>query len=166
MSLEVRLGQRQEQRLALLPQMLQSIEVLQMATTDLLQFLELEAERNETLELLEAPGPDPDLPEPTHSEREDDAETWRPRTAEDGDGKRAFLESVADGAESLVDFVREQLAFRGVPDDLASTVVRLCEHLDDRGLLPFSLGELAAEFDLPLFSASFSSGNKFAVVFQ
>jgi len=150
MSLEVRLGQRQEQRLALLPQMLQSIEVLQMATTDLLQFLELEAERNETLELREAQPPDPEMPEPAKLAREDDGESWRPRTAEDGDGKRAFLESIADSAESLVDFVREQLAFREVPDDLASTVVRLCEHLDDRGLLPFSLGELASEFDLPL----------------
>ncbi|MCB9887630.1 MAG: hypothetical protein H6838_19215 [Planctomycetes bacterium] len=51
MSLEVRLGQRQEQRLALLPQMLQSIEVLQLATEDLLQYVEAEVQQNEALEL-------------------------------------------------------------------------------------------------------------------
>lgn len=148
MSLEVRLGQRQEQRLALLPQMLQSIEVLQMATADLLQFLELEVERNETLELFEAERPDPELPDDRRAERDEDS--WRPARAEEGDGKRAFLENVADHAESLVGFVRQQLAFREVPGELADTVVRLCEHLDDRGLLPFSLAELALDFELPV----------------
>ena len=83
MSLEVRLGQRQEQRLALLPQMLQSIEVLQMATTDLLQFLELEAERNETLELCDRE--QPELPDVAQQERtsgpDDDNETGGRRAA-------------------------------------------------------------------------------------
>ncbi|MCA8949167.1 MAG: RNA polymerase factor sigma-54 [Planctomycetes bacterium] len=141
MSLDVRLGQRQEQRLALLPQMLQSIEVLQLATTDLLHFLEQEAERNETLELRAA------------ARESADADSWRPAAragGDDGDGKRAFLENVPDDAGTLVDHVREQLAFREVPDELADVVVRLCGELDDRGLLPFSLPDLAAEFGLPL----------------
>ena len=46
--------------------------------------------------------------------------------------------------------MRQQLAFRAVPTELADVVVRLVENLDERGLLPFSLVELAAEFDLPL----------------
>src|SRR5689334_16439696 len=68
MSLDVRLGQRQEQRLALLPQMLQSIEVLQLAAVDLVQFLEQELQQNETLELREEPGDAPDAPEPKQRE--------------------------------------------------------------------------------------------------
>ena len=36
--------------MALLPHMLQSIEVLQLATTDLLAFLDQELQQNETLE--------------------------------------------------------------------------------------------------------------------
>jgi RNA polymerase sigma-54 factor len=152
MSLEVRLGQRQEQRLALLPQMLQSIEVLQLATEDLLTFLEQEVQQNETLELRPAPAPDPELPVPPVVEREDSGwEEWRRPSSDDGeDGKSAFLANVPAGADSLLDFVRQQLAFRGVPALLADATARLCEHLDDRGLLPFAIADLAAELDLPV----------------
>lgn len=147
MSLDIRLGQRQEQRLALLPQMLQSIEVLQMATTDLLQFLELEAERNETLELTRAASAQPT----TATERRDrDEDCWRPRGDAEAGDKQGFLESIAAAADSLVDFVRQQLAFREVGGDLGEAVIRLCENLDERGLLPFDLADLAAEFDVSL----------------
>lgn len=152
MSLEQSLGLRQEQRLALLPQMLQSIEVLQMATADLLQFLQLEAERNETLEL-RAEGVEqalPNPPEPRSSDLDHDGDSTTYAGGDDGeDRKRAFLESVADARGSLVDHVREQLAYREVGSELADAVVRLAENLDDRGLLPFALADLAAEFGLP-----------------
>lgn len=152
MSLETRLGQRQEQRLALLPQMLQSIEVLQLATQDLLEFLELEVQQNETLELRPAAPPDPELPMAPTAEREDSGwEEWRRGPSGDGeDGKTAFLANISAGTDSLVEFVRQQLAFREVPALLADAVVQLCEHLDDRGILPFSLEQLAAELEVPL----------------
>lgn len=152
MSFEQSLGLRQEQRLALLPQMLQSIEVLQMATADLLQFLQLEAERNETLDL-RAESPEPALPQPSEQRSTDldpDAGGVSHGSADDGeDRKRAFLENVAADRCTLVDHVREQLAYREVPPALADVVVRLTENLDDRGLLPFPLAELAREFDVP-----------------
>lgn len=153
MSLEARLGQRQEQRLALLPQMLQSIEVLQLATEDLLTFLEQEAQQNETLELRPPPVAEPEAPPPPPTaEREDSGwEEWRRGPADDGeDGKSAFLANVPAHADSLLDHVRAQLAFRGVPSLLSDVVGKLVEHLDDRGLLPFPLPDLAAELDLPL----------------
>lgn len=151
MSLEVRLGQRQEQRLALLPQMLQSIEVLQLATEDLLTFLELEVQQNETLELRPAPAPEHELPPVPPVDREDSGwEEWRRPSSDDGeDGKTAFLANVPANADSLLDFVRQQLAFRGVPALLADATATLCEHLDDRGLLPFPIADLATELDLP-----------------
>src|SRR5262245_17557323 len=151
MSLDIRLGQRQEQRAALLPQMLQSIEVLQLATEDLMQFLEQEVEANETLELRPAPPPEPELEKGPAVEREDSGwEEWRRGPAGDGeDRKQAFLENVPASTTTLVDFVGQQLAFRSVPPVLASAVLALAAHLDDRGLLPFSIEAIAAEVDLP-----------------
>ncbi|MHC4854078.1 MAG: RNA polymerase factor sigma-54, partial [Planctomycetota bacterium] len=55
MELRVQAEQRQEQRLALLPKMLQSIEVLQMTTVDLLLRIQTEVEQNEVLEVLGEP---------------------------------------------------------------------------------------------------------------
>jgi RNA polymerase sigma-54 factor len=153
MSLDLRLGQRQEQRLALLPQMLQSIEVLQLATTDLLQFLDQELQQNETLEAMPARTEEPDAaPPPPLAEREDSGwDEWRrPAAGGDEDSKIAFLANVPARAESLVEFVRQQLAFRQVPALLADAVVTLTEHLDSRGLLPFCIDELAEQLDAPI----------------
>jgi RNA polymerase sigma-54 factor len=152
-SLELRLGQRQEQRLALLPQMLQSIEVLQLATADLLQLLDRELQQNETLECKPAPERDPEPPAPAKvAEREDTGwEEWRRGPAGDGeDGKSAFLANVPARAATLAAFVREQLAFRGADRELADAVMLLVDHLDERGLLPFGLDELAEQLDAPL----------------
>lgn len=152
MSLEVRLGQRQEQRLALLPQMLQSIEVLQLATTDLLQFLEAELQQNETLELVPPSEKEPaPPPEPRVAEREESGwEEWRRDAAGGEDQKLGFLANVPARPETLLEVVRQQLAFRGVPSLLADAVVQLAMQLDDRGLLPFRLEQLAAELEVPL----------------
>jgi len=152
MSLEVRLGQRQEQRLALLPQMLQSIEVLQLATEDLLQFLEQEAQQNEALELRTSESQEiPTEPPALAADREDSGwDEWR-RPASDGDDhKLDFLNNVPAAADSLVEFVRQQLAFRGVPSLLADAVVQLAQRLDERGLLPFAIADIAAELDVPV----------------
>ena len=51
MRIDVSLGQRQEQRLMLLPQMLQAIEILQLSTMDLVAMVERELADNETLEI-------------------------------------------------------------------------------------------------------------------
>lgn len=153
MSLDLRLGQRQEQRLALLPQMLQSIEVLQLATADLVQFLDQELQQNETLEC--TPVPEREVAEPPPlpvAQREETGwEEWRREPANEGeDRKVAFLANVPARADSLVAHVREQLAFRGVNAMLADAVTTLAEHLDERGLLPIALDTLATQIEVPL----------------
>lgn len=154
MSLELRQNLRQEQRLALLPQMLQSIEVLQLATADLLQLVDRELQQNETLEAKDVPGAEPAPPPPSPAaEREDSGwQEWRrgPGGDDGEDSKSAFLANLPARADSLLEFVRQQLAFRAVPEALADVVLRLCEHLDERGLLPFALTQLAAELELPV----------------
>jgi RNA polymerase sigma-54 factor len=153
MSLEVRLGQRQEQRLALLPQMLQSIEVLQLATEDLLAYVENELQTNETLEIRSLPK-DPELPvakEPVELPDSGWEGEWRRPTADDGeDGKFAWLNNLPAGGATLVDVVREQLSFRDLPALLRDAVVALAERLDERGLLPFALADVAAELEVPV----------------
>ena len=149
MSLDINLGQRQEQRMTLLPQMLQSIEVLQLATTDLVTFVEAELQQNETLELeqreVEAPASaeesSAELDEPTYDE-------FRRAPGDSEDRKLGFLNSVPARAVSLDVYVREQLAFRQVPAVLAETVLLLVQRVDERGLLPALDEELAAELEL------------------
>ncbi|GAB4148276.1 MAG: RNA polymerase factor sigma-54 [Planctomycetota bacterium] len=144
MELDTRLQQRMDQGLALLPQMLQSIEVLQMATVDLLARIDQELQVNETLEarereveVLEPPSPRGPTPDP------DDA--WEPRgRAGDEDPKLAFLANLPAEPNPLVEHVRQQLLFRNLPEDLSRAVVVLAEHLDERGLLSLPLEQIAS----------------------
>lgn len=150
MSLQVRMSQRQEQRMALLPQMLQSIEILQLATAELLTRIDEELQQNETLEAAPVAEVLPDATPLPRQEWEDSG--WQepvargPAGDDDGeDGKRAFLENQSGGeTESLVDFVRMQVAWEGLPKHLAAAVILLAENLDDRGLLVVPVAEVAA----------------------
>ncbi|MHC4816004.1 MAG: hypothetical protein ACYTFN_23310, partial [Planctomycetota bacterium] len=94
MELRVQAEQRQEQRLALLPKMLQSIEVLQMTTVDLLLRIQTEVDQNEVLEVLSEPA-ELELPDDTGSEDEESMEAQRPasRRGEEDDRKQRFLNS-------------------------------------------------------------------------
>ncbi len=149
MSLDLKLGQRQEQRLALLPQMLQSIEILQLATSDLVTYLNVELQQNETLELLRSEVDAPEAPEMPTAEREDSGWEELQRASDGGEDKKmGFLANVPARSGSLLDFIREQLAFRNVPGLIADVVVLLAERLDERGLLATSTEELASELDL------------------
>ena len=132
--------------MALLPQMLQSIEVLQLATADLVAFVDAELQQNETLEVERREVEAPEQQEATSVERDEPSyEEFRRASADGEDKKLGFLNSVPDRKVSAVDQVREQLAFREVPPLLAEVVVLLTERLDERGLLPQSDAELAEE---------------------
>ena len=149
MSLDLNLGQRQEQRMALLPQMLQSIEVLQLATADLVAFVDAELQQNETLEVEQREVEAPEPQERSAAEREEPSFEELRRAPSDGEDKKlGFLNSVADSSVRAVDRVREQLVFRGAPPLLIEVVELLVERLDERGLLPQTDAELALELGL------------------
>jgi RNA polymerase sigma-54 factor len=133
MRLDLRTTQRQEQRM--LPQMLQSIEVLQLATADLLDLVAQEVAGNEVLEIL--PTKDDGVPA-TSANGEGES-----GVAEDGDRKRAFLESQPAPVDSLVEHIREQLLFRELPNEVIEAVLTVTALLDSRGLLPVPPAELA-----------------------
>ncbi|MCA8958246.1 MAG: RNA polymerase factor sigma-54 [Planctomycetes bacterium] len=125
-----------EQGLALLPSMLQSIEVLQLTAADLLGLIDRELQHNETL--VAAP---PAATEPG----------GRVTAVRDGpDGKRGFLESVAAPQPSLFEHLIEQLGWLDLSPEVVAGVRTLAERLDPRGLLVESDAELGAVVDAEL----------------
>lgn len=120
--MEARVELRSEQRLALLPEMLQSLQILQLAAQDLEAFVVAEFERNEALEL-----------------RRPAAER---REARGGEFSAVDLAPAPE--PDLQVFLRAQLAWLECPADLTETVLAVAEHLDERGLLTSGESELAA----------------------
>ncbi len=103
-----------EQGLALLPKMLQSIEVLQLTTAELLAKIDQELERNETL-VAETVAPEPELASEPGGDGEDVPEWGRlaPASASDAaDRKQAFLQNLPDRSPNLIEqfFTSRRLA--------------------------------------------------------
>ncbi len=147
---------RPEQRLALVPKMLQSIEILELATVDLLALIDRELEQNETLiaepaERMEGLA----QKEVESSSNSDDSTSWESgglgwgsaARPSDEDGKQAFLNNVAGGQQSLLDYVQGQLGWLDLPAHLVDGVAFLAERLDGRGLLTETDAELLESLD-------------------
>lgn len=154
MELRATTNQRMEQRL--LPQMLQSIEILQLATADLLQLVSQQMETNEALEL--APVAETaELSAQILDATSRAAEEWEVpavrQTNDEVDGRRALLESQPAPVDELTSVVRLQASLRGLPQELCDAVGAIADHLDERGLLPMSLADVAASAALPLATA-------------
>lgn len=152
MRLTHELTQRTEQRLLMLPKMLQSIEILQLPTADLRGLVEQALGENEMLACDgEAPvgevGPtesaavEGTLPEFDDPER---APRCRTGSREASDRKHRALESARAPSESLGDHLRAQIALAGLEPEFEMAVQYVVEHLDPAtGWLPFDAQELA-----------------------
>lgn len=128
---------RAEQQLLLQPRMLQSIEVLQLATTDLSEWLREAAEENEALRV-EEPSLEPLGPRPSR---------------EATDRYDEMLRNQPDRERALTELLEEQLAVLELEPGLEEWVRFLIANLDPHGYLSASdeeLLELAAStsFDL------------------
>jgi len=126
--------QRMEQRMLLQPRMMQSIEVLQLPTAELAQYIEAAAERNEAL-CIESP------------RVEDDA--WRPSRAlraarEATDRHDEMLQSEPDREKGVVDRALDELALIDLDPILARWARFLVGCLDANGWLSASDDELLA----------------------
>lgn len=116
------LVQRPEQRMLLQPRMLQSIEVLQLSTAELADWVERAAEQNEALSIEERPR----APLPSRVTR---------ASREATDRHDELLASAPDRSRGLAESLVEQLSLVDVPAELAPWV-RLCvDSLDDHGYL-------------------------------
>ncbi len=130
------LRQRMSQEMQLLPKMLQSLEVLQLAQGELDTFLERAALENEALQFSEAA--------PTQA---------GPRgTREDADRHGAWLESQAEPEEGLVEVLEREVALLELPESELAWVRLVVSCLDPRGYLSVPderLLALAVEQGLP-----------------
>lgn len=172
MRLEAGLHQRQEMRLRLAPQVIQSIELLQLPALALEQVVKQELLENPTLELCEdAEERDPPAPAEEASDAPERVETlqaiedhWRDDVGSGraggrgggGDGderKQEMLQNTPARRRSLQDHLADQLRLM----ELTPRAHRIAEHivysLDSNGYLPSGIDELAAS--LPdLFAGS------------
>ncbi len=165
MRLDVSLQQKLQLQLKLAPQIIQSIEILQLPALDLKDMIEEELLENETLEVQDAATPSaPTALEAANREsheKEDYEETFdrlerliedegsydytprRPLLTEDGkDKKLEALQNTAARAPGLKDSLISQLSLSNVPDRLRPLVQAIIYSLDDSGYLLYPLDDV------------------------
>ena len=176
MRLEVGLNLRLSQQLRLAPQIIQSIEILQLPTMDLKELIENELQQNEALEITE-PAADAVAAEPAAPSGEadddggfeDDAERTLERLdaladaerpgegmrsraagAEAADRKLEAMQNAPDLGSGLSEHLVQQLEELKLPADVRRAAEEIVYNLNDAGLLPFPLEEVLAGMDVPV----------------
>ncbi len=172
MRLDVSLQQRLSQQLRLAPQIIQSIEILQLPAMDLKELIENELQENEMLEVEEAPreglpaeerrvgvdeeGTDEDA-EGVFERLEGLVEADRSRGKlsraageEATDRKWEAMQNTAAPEESLADHLMEQLDVLELPDDVRAGAEAIVYNLADGGLLRVPVEEVLAGMDEPV----------------
>ena len=172
MRLDVSLQQRLSQQLRLAPQIIQSIEILQLPAMDLKELIENELQENEMLEVEEAPreglpaeerrvgvdeeGTDEDA-EGVFERLEGLVEADRSRGRlsraageEATDRKWEAMQNTAAPAESLAEHLVEQLDVLELPADVRAAAEASGYTLADGGLLRATVEEVLAGMDDPV----------------
>lgn len=149
---------RQEQTLHLSAAMQQSLKCLQLATPDLIEYLQEAALSNPLLDF-SSPTPLLDsLPQqPPEQPTESDlpvfeSELWRGGQGDNSaQGSPSRSDFTSSGTQTLADYLSEQLRQMYLPDEeMLSECLFLVACLDERGYLDCSLEDLAEETQHPL----------------
>lgn len=145
--MELLIELKQTQKLS--PQMIQSMEILQMGTQELQAYVEQILQENPTLEL-ESEDRREDRPELLRKLEWLAVNDWQNRWYHQGDA-RDWTDLVADPiAESLYDYLREQLNMNRLPERLRLAVDCVLSGLNQYGYLEESREELAARCGQPI----------------
>jgi RNA polymerase sigma-54 factor len=175
MRLDVSLQQRLSQQLRLAPQIIQSIEILQLPAMDLKELIENELQENEMLEVEEVAseglpavretpahvdeeGTDEDeatsvfdrLEALTELDRRGTGSLSRGAAEEAADRKWEAMQNTAAPGESLADHLREQLELLELSPAVRAAAEAIVYNLNDAGLLPSTLEEVVAAMDEPV----------------
>lgn len=174
MRLEVGLNLRLSQQLRLAPQIIQSIEILQLPTLDLKELIENELQENEALEVVEPAvellpeerseslaGSDGDVEDDAErtlerldaladAERGPEGSRSRAAGAEAADRKLEALQNTPDEGSGLADHLMVQIEELKLPADVRAAAEEIIFNLDERGLLPCPLEEALAGMDEPV----------------
>ncbi len=157
--LDTGLHTRLEQRLRLAPQVIQSIEILQLPTQALEGLIQQEMADNPVLEIKAAePTETPVEPEPVEEEQEGSAareieESWkesfgeRPRrvNAEASDRKQEAMMNTAARPMTLHEYLLAQFRMLEATPRVTEAATDIIYNLDDGGYLHYELSDLAAE---------------------
>jgi RNA polymerase sigma-54 factor len=169
MRMDLVLRQRLEQRLRLAPQIIQSIQILQLPAIDLRELVQKELVENPLIELREGAEAE-QTPERTEdvvheqlekaaenegrldaefSKLEDLQEYFEERqkvrrsfTFEDRDRKQEAMQNTADKPVSLQEYMLEQFKNLEPPERLAAIGQSIIYNTDDNGYLMYPLGEI------------------------
>jgi RNA polymerase sigma-54 factor len=166
------LQQRLSQQLRLAPQIIQSIEILQLQAMDLKELVENELQENELLEVEEAPveglpreeTPPRDDDDGSDGEAEGVFDRLEALAEVEGAGKRRrsqgleeasdrkweAMQNTAAPGESLADHLREQLDLLDLSRPVRLAAEAIIYNLDDGGLLQGTLDEVVAAMDDPV----------------
>lgn len=160
MKMETSLQPQLQQKLKLAPQIIQSIEILQLPLLALLEHVQMELEENPVLEELVVA----EKGEDTREEEEKGAvdtfppEEWqepsrlrsRARRLEERDQKQEALESTAAKPISFHEYLLGQLSLMDVPEALREVCENIIYNLDDNGYLSSPLEEVTRALERPV----------------
>ncbi|RKY29205.1 MAG: RNA polymerase sigma-54 factor [Planctomycetota bacterium] len=180
MKMDLILRQRLEQKLKLAPQIIQSIEILQLPALDLQDLITRELEENPVLEIEQPREPEeeyaPEPPSDAQLERkreqpdyevvneleesllEDNFYTRRPRRADDdGHGKMEAMKNAESRPISLQDYLFQQLSLLELDPRIREIGEYIIYNINDDGYLQYSLEDILESIDLPVL---FTMGEK------
>jgi RNA polymerase sigma-54 factor len=168
MHLNVGLQQRLSQNLRLAPQIIQSIQILQIPAMDLKELIEKELQENEMLEVAEAPVEALPAPENGAATSDDDDDPERvlerfealaefdraPRGSraagqEASDRKWEALQNATSPGQGLPDHLLEQLDVVDLRPEVRAVAQEIIWNLDENGLLAYSLEDVLTGMDDP-----------------
>ncbi|NQT87310.1 RNA polymerase factor sigma-54 [bacterium] len=171
MRMDAVLVQRPELRMKLAPQIIQSIEILQLPTLELQQRIKQEMLENPVLELAELlPDEEQELkvaeedaPRDERTETDEDfekmaqiEEVWRDYSSQTSsraggqalsDRKFEAMQNTAARPVSLQDYLQGQYALLDTPDDLEEVAENLIYNIDDDGYLAYALEDVVESMD-------------------
>jgi len=145
---------RTDLALRLSPQILQRIEVLQLASLDLLNLVQQELQENEALEVdaevrEEDPGAEENSDDARLEELYNEDPDWKPSANEDGVSRTDYLEAVSAAPVTLHDHLREQLDVLELDARERAITHAILDALNDRGWLDGDLDALEVDLDPP-----------------
>lgn len=174
MKLELVPRLQQVQKLA--PQIIQSIEILQLQTLDLQELIQQEMDNNPVLEIVEPPRPEEapitlegGVTDKDSFEHLDDLEKYEPEEIEnvydidssprisrandsEKDKKLEAMQNTAARPISLQDYLFSQVSLMDIGKDLTELCQYLIYNIDERGYLQLPLPEVLESLNNPKFS--------------
>ncbi|AGS25411.1 RNA polymerase factor sigma-54 [Rhizobium etli] len=162
------LHQRQQQSLVITPQLIESIRLLQLAHTELHQFVEQEIEKNPFLDLASNDGGAPGdassvsvedlnigvredhVDRPAGTDMPELSSPWK-STRDTGSlppGERPSLDEFAASTETLHEHVAHQIALTAFTPQERLIAGALADHLEDTGYLQANIPELAKRLNI------------------